>query len=81
MATDYTTLDAAILQAIAERGDKGAIFGAIQDAQCMRDDNGRMRNYRDIDRRLQALNHAGRIVFRRGAARGWYLVEQARQGG
>jgi hypothetical protein len=71
---DYFALDAAILAAITGGCDT---FGAILDSRETRDEQGKIRDFRMLDRRLQALKRAGKIKFAR-PARGmkcqWMLV-------
>lgn len=84
MATDYTAIDAAIMKRIGDgarsmgdidREEVAKLSKAIADAR----NAGiaykwrQMPSWYVVDRRLQALRKAGKIVFKRGGA-GWEVV-------
>lgn len=74
MPTDYTTLDAAIMAAIAASKSPigfAGIMGATavyDEAKRLEAENGRKHAYRFVDSRLQAMRKAGRIRF---SGAGW----------
>lgn len=80
--TDYTALDAVILACLAD-GPRPFMILAEKvrpesEAAATPDCSGRVHGWRVVDRRLQALRKAGKIVPHR--TQGWRLAAQALDG-
>lgn len=82
--TDYTSIDAAIVKYIAAHpGASPTNDGGLRNMAC--DDYGQCgdRSWRLIDRRLQAMRKAGRIVYAKATINrvgGWRVLETEREG-
>ncbi|KVG86064.1 hypothetical protein WJ47_12430 [Burkholderia ubonensis] len=75
MSTTYSTLDAMILASIeAGRSTFGAMYAADVARECKRlgESLGVREDFRVLDRRIQALRRAGRIMYQDGR---WSVVK------
>lgn len=72
MTTDYTELDAAILARIADGSNTFMSIFAREVLDASRKLNGKVSDFRSVDRRLQAMRKAGKIVHDRKT--GWRLA-------